>query len=318
MKTRYNKTASPALRFMAAFMLLFAFSFTACSGTLFKNLLRSLKKIEVSPGAVSIANGTTTQFIATAIFSDGTKHTLSSDIIWESSAVNIASVDSTGLVTAIQIPPAGHPPVTITATYKGLQSTATLTITSARLVALRVTPGVKSIANGTKYNFYAIGRFTDSSTQDLTTQATWSGGGSVFSLGADPGLVTAQSPGGPETITAEVTVDGITKSSTASVTVTDATLEAITTSVSEVELIEGTTYQLRATAYFSDSSTQDITTQATWSGGGSVCSVGPNTGIVTASDEGTATITATYSGKTATTVVTVTDATIQSIAVTPE
>ncbi|HQO40969.1 MAG TPA: hypothetical protein PK986_10905, partial [Spirochaetota bacterium] len=75
MKTKnstYNRRINPALRFMGAFMLLFAFSFTACSGTLFKNLLKSLDRIEVSPGLVNIANGTTTQLTATAIFSDNT------------------------------------------------------------------------------------------------------------------------------------------------------------------------------------------------------------------------------------------------------
>lgn len=137
MKTRnstYNRRVNPALRFMAAFMLLFAFSFTACSGTLFKNLLKSLDRIEVSPGLVNIANGTTTQLTATAIFSDNTKTDITSQVTWESANSNIATVSSSGLVAA----KLKGQTVTVTATYKGLQSTATVNVTNALLISLQV------------------------------------------------------------------------------------------------------------------------------------------------------------------------------------
>jgi hypothetical protein len=70
----------------------------------------------------------------------------------------------------------------------------------------------------------------------------------------------------------------------------------------------GHSRQLAATAHYSDSSTSDITSSAVWvSDNGSYVTV--DSGRVTAHDEGTATVTATYSGQSAAASVTVTPAT---------
>ena len=49
-----------------------------------------------------------------------------------------------------------------------------LTVTPATLDSIEVTPTESSVAKGTSLQFTAMGIFSDSSKQDLTTQVTWS------------------------------------------------------------------------------------------------------------------------------------------------
>ena len=63
---------------------------------------------------------------------------------------------------------------TISATSGSISGSTTLTVTSATLVSIAVTPANPSIANGLTEQFTATGTYTDNSTQNLTTQVTWS------------------------------------------------------------------------------------------------------------------------------------------------
>src|SRR5437867_12219155 len=77
---------------------------------------------------------------------------------------------SQGLATSV----AAGGPITITATLGLVSGNTTLTVTAATLTSIAVTPTNPSIANGTTRQFTATGTFSDSRTQDLTTQVTWS------------------------------------------------------------------------------------------------------------------------------------------------
>ena len=46
-------------------------------------------------------------------------------------------------------------------------------MTAATLVSIAVTPANPSVANGLTQQFTATGTYTDNSTQNLTTVATW-------------------------------------------------------------------------------------------------------------------------------------------------
>ena len=78
----------------------------------------------------------------------------------------------------------------------------------------------------------------------------------VSKLGLADGIGT-----GTVTISAAL---GVT-SAAANLTVTDATLESIAVTVSSPALAKGTSGAVTATGTFSDGSTQDITSQVTWS-----------------------------------------------------
>ncbi len=80
----------------------------------------------------------------------------------------------------------------------------------------------------------------------------------------------------------------------------------------------GTSIQLSATALYSDSAHSDVTSQVAWSSSNSaIATVAAGTGMVRAMNTGSATITAQFQGKSASTTVTVSAATLASIAITP-
>ena len=85
-------------------------------------------------------------------------------------------------------------------------------------------------------------------------------------------------------------------------------------------LTQGTEVPFIATGFYSDNSTQDITTSVTWtSSNTAVAMIGTNTGITFGVGTGTAQITASLSGVTSTAItVTVAAGTLEGVAITPE
>src|SRR5207237_1369600 len=84
---------------------------------------------------------------------------------------------------------------------------------------------------------------------------------------------------------------------------------------------KGTTLPFTATGIFTDGSLQDLTTQAAWGSMtatvATISNAAGSQGVATAVTAGTTTISATFGGKTGTTLLTVTAATLASIDVTP-
>jgi subtilisin-like proprotein convertase family protein len=85
----------------------------------------SLVSLEVTPSTASVTVGQTAQFNATGKYSDGSVSNLTATASWLSSATSIASVTGTGLATGLT---AGN--ATITASWSGISSSATLTVKS--------------------------------------------------------------------------------------------------------------------------------------------------------------------------------------------
>jgi hypothetical protein len=64
--------------------------------------------------------------------------------------------------------------VTITGSINGQSpATATLTVSNATVQSITVTPATPTIALGSMQQFAASGLFSDGSTQDITSVATW-------------------------------------------------------------------------------------------------------------------------------------------------
>ena len=101
-------------------------------------------------------------------------------------------------------------------------------------------------------------------------------------------------------------------------TVTAAVLESIAVTPANPSIAKGTTQQFTATGTYSDNSTQDLTSQVTWASATTSVATISSAGLGDRpSATGTSTITATLGGVTGSTVLTVTAAVLQSIAVTP-
>jgi len=250
--------------------------------------------------------GTAEQITAIGLFTDGSTQNLGG-VTWSSSDDSIATIDANGNLTTV-----ATGSVTITSSLGGISNTVSASVTPAVLASVTVTPPNPSIPAGFVQQFTATGTFTDSTTQDLTTLATWtSSDGSVATVDAS-GLASGLTAGS-STVTATFgSVSGGTD-----LAVSAALLQSVTVSPQNVLMTNGTTYQLTATGHYSDASTPDISSVATWTSTDSTIASVDSTGLVTGRKAGTVTITATLNGVSDSTTLTVANHTLQTIIVTP-
>jgi len=114
-------------------------------------------------------------------------------VSWTSSNPAVATVDpSSGLATAVAV---GN--TTITASFKGFSSTASLDVTigAGSLISITIIPatGFQTVyANGQTSQYVAIGTFSANPvTQDLTNQVTWSSSDVDVAVINSTGLATS-------------------------------------------------------------------------------------------------------------------------------
>ena len=134
-----------------------------------------LTSITVTPSAVTISKGQTTQMVATGNYDDGSTKNLSGSVTWTSSDTSCGTISTTGVVTAANVNATCT--TTITATSGTFTSTGTVTVTPGALVSISLTVNNQTsvtAAAGTTVTFKALGSYSGSSSQqDITTQVTW-------------------------------------------------------------------------------------------------------------------------------------------------
>lgn len=281
----------------------------------------ALESIDVTPANTSLALGTTQQLVATGVFSDNTVQDLTSSVIWTSSASSVARVSSSGLVIALAV---GASEQRATHATSGVTGSATLTVTDAVLVAVEVTPISPSIALGTTLQLTAMGRFSDNTVQDLTTEVAWSASnGSVASVAnasGTEGLVSSVAVGSTSIAAAHIST-GLVDST--ALLVTAAVLVSVGVTPGAPSIALGTNQQFVATGVFSDNTVQDLTATVTWSSSASgvatVSNAGGTEGLASSVSVGSATIDATHlgSGLAGSSTLEVTAATLVAVTVTP-
>jgi trimeric autotransporter adhesin len=272
-----------------------------------------LQSIQITPGAASIAAGVAQQFKATGLYSDNSSKDLTNSATWTSSNTAAATISSTGMAAT-----KAQGSATITASHSGVGGSTTLTVTAAALAALTVSPSTASLPLGTTVQLTAFGTFTDGSTKDMTASVQWtSANPSAVAINANStfGLAMATALG-----SSTITAASGNISSSASVTATGATVQSIAITPLTTLIAQGTTTQFTATGTFSDGSTQNITGAVQWSSG-NVALAGINVngapGLAMGIAAGNSAITATVGSIFSSATLTVTNATANSIAVTP-
>jgi hypothetical protein len=276
-----------------------------------------LVSIEVTPTNPQIALGTSQPFAATGTFTDGTIQDITSEVTWDSSSATAQVSNAAGTQGLAESAAVGS--ATITATLSGLSGSTTLTVSSAVLVSLAVTPTNPSIASGTSQPFAATGTFSDGTIQDLTSEVTWDSSAATAQVSNDAGTQgLAQGLAvGSATITA--THSGVAGSTTLSIT--SATLASIAVTPALPEIALGTTQAFTATGTFTDGSVQDLTAQVAWASSNPSVSAIANTadgrGVASSIALGTTNISAELSGILGSTTLTVSSATLVTIDVTP-
>jgi 6-phosphogluconolactonase (cycloisomerase 2 family) len=269
-----------------------------------------LVSISVAPSDTTLAAGLSQQYTATGVYSDGTKVDISSSVTWASTVSSVAVISnsggSTGMATAIS---AGG--TTITATFGTIAGSTTLTVTGATLVSIAVTPTLQSLPEGTPLQYTATGIYSNNSLQNLTAHVTWtSSNPSVASISTN-GLANTLTAG---TTTIQATLG--TLSGTTTLTVITATLSSITVTPIAATIAKGSNLQYTATGHYSNNSTQNITSQVTWTSGNTTLVTISNAGFAAALAAGQTTIQATLGGISGSVPITVTSPTLVSIAIT--
>jgi uncharacterized protein YjdB len=287
------------IRFVLAIFFLgsLAVSLTTCAGSL------ALNGVVVTPANPSIPIGVTQQFTATGYYNDQTSHDITTEVTWSSSNPSVATVNSSGLATAVSLGTA-----TITATSAtpssysttGSSGSTTLTVTTTNLSSVAVTPVNPSISVGAIQQFTATGTYSNGTSNDITTQVTWSSSNPSVATVDSTGLAIAVSIG---TTTITATSGSISASTT--LTVNSATLSSIAVTPADRIILVGTTQQFTATGTYSDTTSHDITTQVTWSSSETSVATIDSKGLTTAHKIGRTTITATSGSISASTSLTV-------------
>jgi hypothetical protein len=223
-------------------------------------------------------------------------------VAWTSSNDLVATISNAGstrgLATAV-----GAGPTNISAALGAKNATVTLTVTNATLTPIiTITPDPATIFLGASQQFTATGTFSDGSTQDLTTQVTWKSSNktiaSISNAFGSNGLATPIKAGST-TISATVTIAGVSATGTTLLTVSSAALTGIVITPANPSVAVGKTQQFKATGTFSGGLTQDLTASVnlTWTSSNTAVATvlnvpKKNKGLAKGVSTGTVTITA--------------------------
>ncbi|MGJ8668488.1 MAG: beta strand repeat-containing protein [Oceanococcus sp.] len=277
-----------------------------------------ITSIAVTADNTSVANGTTEQLTATAVYDDGSADDVTAEAVWSSANEAIATVsnetDEEGVVTGQGIGTAN-----ITASFGGVDGVLEMTVTAAILEGITVEPANPSIPIQTQQPFTAIGSFSDGTSQDITTQVIWSSSNaaiaSVNNAAGSKGIATGNSIG-----TASITATKDSFSASSVLTVTDAVLQTIQISPPSAHIADGITVKYSATGVYSDGSKRTLTNTVTWSSTNTavaaISNAGATKGRAAGDAAGTTSIQAVLGGVFASSNLQVTDATL-TLEVTP-
>jgi trimeric autotransporter adhesin len=248
----------------------------------------TLQSIAVSPSNPSMNQSQTMQFTATGTYSDGSTKNITSTVTWTSSNTSVATIGvNSGLATGIS---AGTS--LITATLGSVVSASdTCTVKVVALQSIAVSPSSPSISQSQTQQFTATGTYSDGSSKDITASVSWTSSNTgVATIGVNSGLATGVSAG-----TSQITATlGNVASLSNTLAVKGVTLQSITVAPTNPSISQSQIQQFTATGTYSDGSSKDITTSATWaSSNTSVATIVLNTGLATGVSAGTSQITAT-------------------------
>ena len=279
----------------------------------------SIQTITVTPVNQTIPIGWHQQFTATGKFSDSSTQDITTSVTWASDNKPVADFGTQGSsIGVIEGITAGT--AHATASFSSVTGSTSLTVSSATLSSISVSASKPNsiLAPGAALPFNAKGVWTDKSTQNVNVYATWSSSDTNVATVGISGVVTGQSAGNA-TITAKIG----TISSSASLIVEGSSLVSIKITPQSLKLPATIETQLTAMGTFSDGQQLDLTSAVTWTSStpsvATVSNSADTAGIATGVAQGSTTVSAAFAGVSATTplVITVTNATLTSIQVTP-
>jgi trimeric autotransporter adhesin len=256
-----------------------------------------LTYLVITPATQTIAVGTTQQFTATGYYSNGSI-TPNLAVSWGSSSSTVATINSSGIATALAIGT-----TSITATTLGITA-APATLTVNQLTAITVTPANPSVAAGNTEQFTATGTFLNpggtTTTSNITAQVNWNSGTTTVATISTGGLATSIVSG---TSLISASLDGITGSTT--LTVTGAVPVSLVITPATPTIAVGNSVAFSAQELWSDSTLHAPSGPVSWGSatttvaaiqttGGEASGITAGSSVITATEgslSGTATLT---------------------------
>jgi hypothetical protein len=263
----------------------------------------SLTSITVTPATASVVKGLTSRFKATGSFNDGSSADITALAAWTSGNTAVATLNADGLATSGLATGVTAGPAVITATLLGKTGSANLTVTAATLLSIAVAPVNLSIVKGLAGPFTATGTFSDNTTLDVTASAVWASADTNVAIMNPNGLATSGLATGVNAGVTGITATYLGKTANATLTVTAATLNAISIAPIGPSIAKGQTNQFIALGTYNNGTSADLTSLVTWASLDTTVATltpsnNPSSGLATGLKAGTAGITATYQGKT--------------------
>lgn len=273
----------------------------------------TLTGFTVAPVTTVLVKDTVVRMKATGTFSNGSTRDITGAVTWTPANASVATVTTPGGNLAWLNALAVTPATTITAISGTLTPFATtLTVTAPQPVSLAIftaSPELTAgpLTAGTSARFTVSATFSDGTIQDVTTLSAWTSSDPAIATVGTSGLAAGRVTGviaGITTIRATYTNNGrmVSIPVPASVTVRSRTLQSLAISPVTSSVSAGNQVQFTALASYGDGTTKDVTEDATWTidkPNVAILADGQNQpGQVVAVDGGSATLTASFGGKT--------------------
>ncbi len=264
----------------------------------------TVARLEATPLTLTMTAGETRP-VSVRVLDDGGATLANRRLFWSSQDPQVATVSQSGIVSGVA------PGATQVAASAGGKSIVIPVTVSARPVSLvRVTPASTAIIEGTSTALTA--QALDAAGATVAGRPVlWATSDAAIATVTSTGVVSAVAPG---TVTVSATIDGVV--GTAIVTVQPVPVASLSLTPPTASLIVGDFVQLTATPRDASGAALSGRSIAWSSSAQSLVSVS-STGLVTALAVGTATITATSEGKSATARITASLVPVESITLSP-
>ncbi len=292
-----------SIRAIAALCL---FALSGCPRTLVE-----FSSLSVTPDNARVARGESVQYVASALFSDGSVRDVTADALWSVDDEFIATVgDAPGVVRSLR-----QGQTVVRVRYAERTLTRPLIVGPAALRELQLDPPHPVLPVGLGVPLTVMAIDSDGAKREVTAEAVWTS--LVPAIASMEGNAIVGRRVGATTLTASV--EGLL--ATVPVDVTAATIDQLDVQPAAPALPLGVNRQLTATAVLSDGSSLDVTTRATWRSSAPAIAFASELpgeeGLVAARALGSAQVTATVLGHEGASDVTVAAATLTSLELSP-
>lgn len=239
---------------------------TICGKTELTIMEPVLEFISVIPPQASIHLGKVQQFQAIGHFSDNSTSDMTTVVNWSSPDTFPPTVSNTQGSKGLCLSPAvGRIFIVATDSVSGIQGSAVLSLSDARLTAIDIVPANHSLPLGSSYPFIAKGYYNDGSTNDITSVVSWSSSNPLVASASNSpsskGMVTAIAIGSANIKAVD---PGFIISGAVQLNITAPELLHITILDPAGEIIPGQPVQLTAMGRLTDGHTMDLTNRLDW------------------------------------------------------